>query len=117
MAQELHHRAFPLPGDQPQYAPTRRIDLQHIKLEVRLDFENQALEGTATLTACSLADRLTTIELDAVDLAVASAAVNGVPVSPQVAGERLMLQLPEAASWDETLLIEIVYSGQPQRGL
>jgi aminopeptidase N len=116
-AQELHHRAFPLPGDQPQYAPTRRIDLQHIKLELRLDFDRQAMAGIATLTACSLAERLTQIELDSAGLAIASATVNGAPVSYEIADERLILQLPRPASWDETLLIAIVYSAQPRRGL
>ena len=60
LAEELHHRKFPLPGDRPHYAPTRRIDVTHYKLDIRLDFARRAIAGRATLTVRSLADRLTT---------------------------------------------------------
>ena len=77
----LHHRAFPLPGDQPRYAPTRRIDVQHYRLELMVDFERHAIDGVATLSVRSLAEALTAVELDAVGVAVSAAIVDEEPVS------------------------------------
>ncbi len=114
---ELHHRAFPLPGDQPRYAPTRRIDVQHYRLELKVDFERHAVDGVATLSVRSLAEALTAVELDAASLAISAAIVDEEPVSWTLEGERMILHLSRPATWDEELTVEIHYSAQPERGL
>ena len=43
------HRAFPLPGDRPRYAPDRTCDVRHIKLEVSLDLGRRRLWGQSLL--------------------------------------------------------------------
>lgn len=64
----LHHPAFPLPGDQAHYAPDRSIDITHLRLEIQVDFEQQAIHGVATLDARVIAIEVTLLELDADEL-------------------------------------------------
>jgi aminopeptidase N len=55
-----------------QYAPSREIDILHLKLDVTPDFEQRTVSGTATFTFKPIAKPLEELSLDAVDLSVAS---------------------------------------------
>lgn len=116
-SETLHHRAFPLPGDRPQYTPSRRIDVTHIRLELSLDFERRCITGNATLKVRSLSDRLVVAELDAVGLEIEEVSVDGVPANFDLADDLVRITLPEPAAWGTGLELNISYSAQPERGL
>src|SRR6266581_2281789 len=42
--------SFELPGDRLQYAPDRPADMQHVKLVITLDFDQETVNGTAYTT-------------------------------------------------------------------
>src|ERR687893_1931406 len=48
-----------------QYIPSRNYDTQHIKLDLRFDWEREQALGTATITFASLANDLRQVEFDA----------------------------------------------------
>jgi aminopeptidase N len=55
-----------------QYAPSREVDILHLKLDVTPDFKQRTVSGTATFTFKPIAKPLEELSLDAVDLSVAS---------------------------------------------
>lgn len=125
-ASDLHHRAFPLPGDQPQYTPDRVIDITHIRLELTLDFAQRRISGTATLSARALAATVATVVLDADELEVHEvrlrrlSSANGAadePVSYEIGAKTLLLRLASALERDAEFQLVIAYSAQPERGL
>src|ERR1700751_719036 len=61
-------RSFELPGDQLHYAPERPADVQHVKLVIALDFEQETIAGTAYTTFSALYEEVRTITFDAVEL-------------------------------------------------
>lgn len=115
--QDLHHRRFMLPGDQPRYLPTRRFDILHYRIELQLDFEARAIEGTTTLTVRSLSDHLASLVFDAFALEISAVTVGGLPVEWTVDGEHIALTLAQAAGWDDELSVAISYRTVPDRGL
>src|SRR5215469_17004270 len=68
-------RSFELPGDKVQYAPDRPADVQHVKLDIELDFEQEMVRGTAFLTFVALYEEVRTITLDAVVLQIEKVAL------------------------------------------
>lgn len=64
----MAYRAHPLPGDKPHYAPDRPANVQHIKLELMLDFDRKRISGSCETTMAAVNDGLESIEFDAVEL-------------------------------------------------
>lgn len=120
---EMHHPAFPLPGDEPQYAPDRPIDITHIKLDLALDFDQQRISGTVTLHARVLAAQIRSITLDAVELEIAAAQIrldhagDLIDVPWTIHDTQIELKLDQALSRDAQFEIMIRYSAQPRRGV
>lgn len=120
-APELHHHAFPLPGDTPQYAPDRAIDITHITLDLRLDFEQRSISGVATIAARVIAPEVSSVTLDAVDLDVAEATLRvgdaTTPLTYDSDDRQLRLTLGRTLERGTELQLTIRYSAQPQRGV
>ncbi len=71
------HRAFALPGASARYGPDKIVDVVHIDLHLRPELERHALEGICTTTVRALDEPVSILELDAVDLRVASVERDG----------------------------------------
>src|SRR5688572_25213905 len=63
-------RTFALPGSRPRYAPDRIVDVEHYRIELRLDVEAGRIEGSCSLTIAPILDGVKRLELDAVDLEI-----------------------------------------------
>lgn len=113
------HRAFPLPGDRPRYAPDRTCDVRHIKLEVSLDLDERRLWGTVATTLSPINDGLTRVEFDAVELDIQSVALAfGADLGFEVSGDKLRVDLGEPRPAGEPLTIVVTYECRdPRRGL
>lgn len=124
-AAELQHRAFPLPGDQPQYTPDRLIDITHIRLELKLDFTQRRISGTATLSVRALAATVATVVLDADELEVHEVRLRRLsapgaadePVRYEVGTKTLRLWFATPLERAAECELVIGYSAQPERGL
>src|SRR6266852_6414032 len=63
-------RSFDVPGDRVLYAPDRPADVQHVKLDIALDFEQETVRGTVYTTFSALFDAVKTVTFDAIELHV-----------------------------------------------
>ena len=110
-------REFAFPGTRARYAPDRVVDIQHIALALDVDPAKREVAGTATLRGKVIAPGTTSIELDAVELAIENVVANGKPARFRHDGKRLHVELGEALPSGADLAIVVEYRGAPRRGL
>ncbi len=114
--QSLPAPIHPMPGR--KYARDRLIDLLHLKLDVRPDFQKRTIAGTATLTFKPVGRALSTLTLDAVGLEVESiTASNATLGSQQNTGEQLILDFTSPVPVDAEAGVVIRYHVQPENGI
>jgi aminopeptidase N len=109
-------KKFELAGSKAHYAPSLVFTINHMKLEAELDLKSrtvscsQQLEITAVQDAGELA-------LDAVDLDVKSAAVNGKKTAFRAVGDKLTLKLAKPLKEGDRAQVSISYSAKPRKGM
>ncbi|HUZ78602.1 MAG TPA: M1 family aminopeptidase [Chloroflexota bacterium] len=111
--------SFYLPGDTPHYAPDRTYKVEHLRLEVELDFEHQSISGTAsyalapaaTLTPSSAASPPDVV-LDAAEMDVV--AVTGAASWDHADGK---LRITPAEPAGRPFNLSISYRAQPRQGV
>lgn len=109
---------FVPPGTPPRYLPDRPAAVEHIRLEVSLDFGAKAIRGTATLTFRARKDGLTAINLNAVDMQIESVAVAGARLPTiDYDGQMLRLLLPQPLARGTAIDVAIKYAATPAKGL
>src|SRR6187549_1943951 len=62
--------AAPDSSDFRKYAPSREVDILHLKLDVTPDFKTRTVSGIATLIFKPIAQPLEEVRLDGIDLSV-----------------------------------------------
>ncbi|WP_395736074.1 M1 family aminopeptidase [Prosthecobacter sp.] len=101
-----------------KYARDRRADILHVKLNVTPDFARRTVSGTAALRFKPIALPLEKLELDAVDLKIASITAEGATVAEhQVTDDKLIITFAKAIAADTEAAVTITYSAQPEHGL
>src|SRR5579872_2652647 len=113
------HRSFPLPGSRPQYGPDRRVDVLHVDLDLRPDLEACRLEGVSTTRVQAIVEGVEAMELDAVDLEIASVRDStGNALAFSLRGEKLRIRFARVLALGETYEFSIAYvTEHPRRGL
>ena len=112
-------RSFELPGDRVQYAPDRPADVQHVKLDVTLDFEQETISGTVSTTLSALYDDLTSVSFDAIDLHIERVALvgDGKTLSYSYDGKKLNVTLDRPYHYGEVFTVAVTYHAKPRTGL
>ena len=111
-------RSFELSGDQLQFAPDRPADVQHVKLDITLDFEQETVRGTAYTTFATLYEELKTVVLDAEELQIESVTLtNGARLSYAYTGKKIIVTLDRVYKHGEQFTIAIQYHAKPRAGL
>lgn len=110
-------REFAFPGTRPRFAPDRVVDIEHISLRIELDLESKSVAGEVRLSFRVIAPDTTWIELDAVELAIQSAALDGTALEHRHDGKKLRIKLPAPQPAGARLNLDLSYSGSPRRGL
>jgi aminopeptidase N len=105
-----------IPEDQ-RYAPDRRVDVLHQKIEVTPDFERSAVAGTVTLTFKPIASPLEELRLNAVDLDIASVSGSTKVAAHHVADESLWITFAKPIPPGREATVTITYSAFPRQGL
>ena len=101
-----------------KYARDRRVDMQHLRLEVLPDFAKRSITATATLTFKPIALPLQHLELDAVDLLVSQIEVKGADLAEhQMTGEKLVLDFAKPIPAGQEVVLRVSYSVEPRNGL
>jgi len=100
------------------YAPNRQVDVLHIKLDVTPDFDQQTVEGTASITAMPIAKSVEILRLDAIDINVKEVRCDGAKVKDFMSTRtdlKIAFEKPVVAGTKITIHID--YSAQPNAGL
>ncbi|WP_322795031.1 M1 family aminopeptidase [Tepidiforma sp.] len=109
--------AHALPGDRPVWPRDRVVDIEHVKIEVRLEPADRRVRGSVTHTVRLLNDGTRYVPFDAVEMAI-----SGVQVAKQAApfeydGARLVVDIGEGRKRGQELAIAISYEAQPRIGM
>lgn len=101
-----------------RYARERVYDVEHIKLELRFDFQNRKVFGRVTHVLRPLHQPLKVIELDAANLTVKEVITErGERLRFSTDGEKLRISLNRPLLPDQRVRFTIRYEATPQRGL
>lgn len=110
-------KSFELPGAKPHYNPDRPGQVNHIKLDLKIDIDNCCFQGICTITLTPVRSGINRLVLDAVDLTINSVLVKGISQRFDHDGERLTVELLQPLT-EEPINLEIQYQVQnPRRGL
>jgi aminopeptidase N len=101
-----------------KYARDRRVDIEHVKLEVTPDFSKRSVATTMTMRFKPIALPLEKLELDAVDLHIAKIEVSGARLADQiVADEKLTLIFDSPIAPGTEVTVTVHSSTEPKHGL
>src|SRR5580700_3409541 len=102
---------------EPKWPRDRVVDIEHIKLQVALDFKSRRIAGTATHTLAAILDGLRQLEFDAAEMDVSAVRVGGEAHSFGHSDDKLRILLERALSAGDEIEVAIDYSAKPRRGL
>lgn len=101
-----------------KYARDRRVDIEHVRLEVTPDFAKRSVTTLMTMRFKPIALPLDKLELDAVDLRIAKIEVTGAKLADQIiADEKLTLVFATPIAPDSEVTVTISSSTEPKNGL
>lgn len=101
-----------------KYARDRRVDIEHLKLEVVPDFAQRTVSGVMTMDFAPIGLPLEKLELDAVDLAVTEVSAEGAALADwHVGEEKLVLHFDKAVAPGAKVQVRARWSAAPERGL
>jgi aminopeptidase N len=99
------------------FAPSRLVDVHHLKLDVTPDFRERTVAGTATLTFSPIALPVRSVRLDHQNLNV-HAVTSSHPISEyDVTDEAIVVTYKADLSPSDTVLVAITYDAEPKKGL
>ncbi|HVB20331.1 MAG TPA: M1 family metallopeptidase [Ktedonobacteraceae bacterium] len=114
-------RSFDLPGDRVLYAPDRPADVQHVRLDIALDFAQETVSGTVYTTFSALFDEVKTVTFDAIDLhierVIAGSDDHGKELLFSNDAKKLVVALDRPYRYGEQFTIAIEYHAKPRTGL
>ncbi len=112
-------RPFALPGTRPRYAPDRPCDVQHIRLELRLDVKDRRIDGVCRTTLAPIVPEVTILELDAVEMDISAVTlVGGGALAFSYDGKRVRIELGKTSRKEgKPFSVDVKYSCHPRRGL
>ncbi len=115
MLQSPAKKSFLLPESAPHYAPPKEFHIEHVRIELGVDFANKGIAGSCTLKVKPIRDGLDKIVLDACDMIIEGVNVDGSPGEFEYDGERLMVRISAKAS--DTCDIRVDYKCVPREGV
>lgn len=104
-------------GNENKYAPDRKVDILHIKIDVTPDFDKRTVAGAATITFKPIAKTLDELVLDAYDLRVSSITGSVHIAGYNVTDEDITITFSKPVVPDKETSITVVYEAEPENGL
>src|SRR5208282_987782 len=89
-------RAFQPEHVEAKWARDRAANINHIKLEVALDFDARKISGTATHRLSAIAGPLERLEFDAAELEIRAVRAGGESATFETSDGKLRIALPRA---------------------
>lgn len=101
-----------------KYARDRRVDIQHLRLDVTPNFAARTVTGRMAMDFTPVGLPLEKFELDAVDLRITEVVLEGAELADWQTGvDKLTLLLAKPATPGTALKVKIAWSVAPERGL
>jgi len=110
-------RAHPLPGSQRHYAPSRKVDVLHLAIDVTPDFRTSSVRGKATLTFKPIALPLGEFRFDGEDLSVSEVTASVPLASWHASREAILVQFADPVPPDTEVSVTVQYEATPKKGL
>ncbi len=111
-------RSFELADDQVQYAPDRPADVQHVRLAIALDFEQESISGIVSTTFSVLYEEIKTVSFDAIDLHIEHVTLaDGKTLAYSADGKKLTVTLDRPYHYGEVFTVAVTYHAKPRTGL
>ena len=105
-----------LPGYR-KYAPDRRVDILHLRLDLTPDFKKRSIRGTVQLRFQPIATPLTELRLDAVELDILATTSSQAGFRHEVTGTELVFTFDPPIPPSQEASVHIDYRAEPRRGL
>ena len=104
---------------------SRSYDLQHVKVDINIDWEKKGVAGVSTLTLAPLNDGLTHLQVDAAEMKIESVELTppsagqagGSALDFSHQGDKLTIVLNRAYQTGEEIGVAIRYRARPRKGL
>jgi len=94
----------------------REVDIHHIKIDVAIDLESKSVSGYVIHTLSAFHSELTSFSLDAEDMEIRRARLNGKDISYNQTGKKVYLKLNQAIAWEDTVKVRLDYTAHPRKG-
>ena len=94
----------------------REVDIQHIKIDVTVDIENESVYGHVVHTLSALHPSLESFSLDASDMIIRRVQANNKDIRFNHTDDKLLIILDNSIGWDDKIDIRIDYSAKPLLG-
>lgn len=100
-----------------KYAPDRKVDIEHLALDLTPDFKRRSIAGSMTMTFKALGKPLEELVLDAAYLDIGAVTCDRALAGYQTDDEKLTVTLARPLPAGESAKLTVEYSGRPRRGL
>lgn len=107
-------RPFAFASSPRHFERPRPFAIEHIGLDLAVRFETKSVAGTATIRIRRVDPEATSLELDAIGLAIGSVTIDHADVAYDYDGTRLVVHVGAAAA---RAAIQVAYEATPRKGL
>ena len=112
-----HYLNDSMTPDPQRYAPSRRVDMLHLQIDVTPDFEKRTVAGSTQWKFKPIADPLIQLELDAVGITVSAVEGSHAVAEWHQSETHLIILFAEEVGVDQEATLTIKHRAQPQKGL
>ena len=107
-------RPFAFPSSPRHFERDRPFTIEHLALDLTLDFEKKSLRGSASLVLRRVDPDATVLELDAVAFTIDAVSIEGKDVKYTYDGRKLVVDVPPAFDHGK---LEVTYAATPRKGI
>ncbi|MDA7617817.1 M1 family aminopeptidase [Verrucomicrobia bacterium] len=114
------HSHFLAPTDSPdhhKYAPSRWVDILHLKLDITPHFQKRSVSGTTTLTFKPIAPSIEQLKLNAVDLELKEVTSTHALASWHVSENMVVIDFAAPIPADLEVELSLKHAAQPSKGM
>ena len=108
-------KSFHLPESVRHYRTPKDFRVEHIKVELALDFERKAASGACTIVVSPIREGVGRVSLDAVDMSIGKVSVDGKESEYAYDGEHIDVDLRGELKGKRTIRVE--YATTPKEGI
>ncbi len=102
---------------EPRYAPDRKVDIIHIKIDITPDFKARTIAATTTIKLAPIVKPLVELSLNAIELSVSSVTSSAGIEAYSVTDSTITVTFEPPVQPGKETILTIKYKAEPKRGL